>query len=123
MVIRMRHTRAHTRNRRSHHALVAPTVSTCAHCGGETRPHHMCLSCGYYKGRQVLDLATAKAGRDARIKAKHDRIAVDGGVSTPEAAREVVAEAVAEEKTEKVAKKSRATKTGASSKKAKQETA
>ena len=70
----MRHTRAHTANRRSHHALKATNLSTCSHCGASHRPHHMCLSCGYYNGRQVMDLASEKAKRDARIKAKEERI-------------------------------------------------
>lgn len=83
----------------------------------------MCLSCGYYKGRQVLDLATLKTDRAARIKAKQDRMGVDTGVSAPEATREVVADTTKEEKGEEVAKKTRTGKTGASSKKAKQETA
>jgi len=75
----MRHTRAHTANRRSHHALKAANLSTCSHCGEKHRPHHMCLSCGYYNGRQVMDLETQKTKRDARIKAKEDRISADTG--------------------------------------------
>lgn len=39
----------------------------------------MCLSCGYYNGRQVMDLETQKTKRDARIKAKEDRISADTG--------------------------------------------
>ena len=74
MVIRMRHTRAHTKNRRSHHALTAPALATCAHCGAAHRPHHMCLECGFYKGRQVIDLAAKKEAREARLKAKRDAI-------------------------------------------------
>ena len=74
MVIRMRHTRAHTKNRRSHHALTAPTLAVCAHCGSEHRQHHMCLSCGFYKGRQVMDLAAKKQDREDRMRAKRDMI-------------------------------------------------
>lgn len=74
MVIRMRHTRSHTKNRRSHHALTAPALATCAHCGATHRPHHMCLNCGYYNGRQVMDLEAQKQKRDARLKAKRDMI-------------------------------------------------
>lgn len=123
MVIRMRHTRAHTRNRRSHHALTTPAVSTCGHCGAEARPHHMCLSCGYYKGRQVLDLETLKTRRDARIKAKEERLAVDSGIDAPTEVKES-APAV-EEKAEVApkAKRTRSVKTGVSSKKEKQESA
>lgn len=74
MVVRMRHTRSHTGNRRSHHALTAATSVVCSNCGESRRPHHMCLSCGFYNGRQVLDLTAEKEKRDARIKAKHERI-------------------------------------------------
>ncbi len=70
----MRHTRAHTKKRRSHHALSAVELSKCSHCGAMHRPHHMCLECGYYNGRQVMDLASEKVKRDARIKAKEERI-------------------------------------------------
>ncbi len=83
MVIRMRHTRAHTANRRSHHALKAANLSTCAHCSAQHRPHHMCLNCGFYNGRQVMDLTSMKAKRDARIKAKEERIKTDFGVQEP----------------------------------------
>jgi hypothetical protein len=44
----------------------------------------MCLECGYYKGRQVMDLEAEKAKRDARIKAKKERIKVEGTVPAPE---------------------------------------
>lgn len=83
MVIRMRHTRAHTKNRRSHHALKAPNLSTCAHCGAAHRPHHMCLECGYYNGRQVMDLEAEKAKRNARIQAKQERIKAEVGTTSP----------------------------------------
>jgi large subunit ribosomal protein L32 len=83
MVIRMRHTRGHSGNRRSHHALKAVNLSACSHCGKPHRPHHMCLECGYYNGRQIMDLETLKAKRDERIKAKKDRIKLDIGNSTP----------------------------------------
>lgn len=72
MVIRMRHNRSQTKQRRSHHALKAAPLSACSHCGAQHRPHHMCLECGYYNGRQVLDLEAAKAGRAARMAAKRE---------------------------------------------------
>ena len=72
MVIRMRHTRSHTANRRSHHALKAPSMAVCKNCESHHRPHHMCLNCGFYKGRVVLDLAAKKKDRDARITAKNE---------------------------------------------------
>lgn len=74
MVIRMRHTRSHTKNRRSHHALKAPAVAKCDHCGADRRPHHMCLECGYYNGRQVMDLEAKKTARLARRQTKLEAI-------------------------------------------------
>lgn len=74
MVVRMRHTRAHTANRRSHHALKAPTLAVCKNCGASHRPHHMCLECGFYKGRQVMDLKAKKDARTDRLKTKREAI-------------------------------------------------
>lgn len=71
----MRHTRAHTANRRSHHALKAPALATCQNCNATHRPHHMCLECGFYNGRQIIDLAGKKAAREERMKQKREAIA------------------------------------------------
>ena len=72
MVIRMRHTRAHTKNRRSHHALSSPVLVDCLECNAKRQPHHACLDCGFYKGRKVIDLAVKKEARLARLKAKKE---------------------------------------------------
>jgi large subunit ribosomal protein L32 len=36
--------------------LKAPPRSLCAHCGAAKVPHHVCMQCGWYKGREALDL-------------------------------------------------------------------
>ena len=74
----MRHTRAHTANRRSHHALKGPEIAVCKNCGQNHRPHHMCLACGFYNGRQVIDLVAQKDARNERLKAKAERIRLQG---------------------------------------------
>lgn len=84
MVVRMRHTRSHTANRRSHHALKAPAVAVCKNCGANHRPHNMCLECGFYNGRQVMDLAAKKDARTARMNAKREAIKGQSTPSTPE---------------------------------------
>jgi large subunit ribosomal protein L32 len=61
MVVRMRHTRAHTANRRSHHALKAQSLNTCE-CGAVRVSHRACPSCGRYNGRVAVD-HTAKAAK------------------------------------------------------------
>ena len=67
MVVRMRHTRAHTANRRSHHALKEKTLATCE-CGAVRVSHRACSSCGRYRGRVVVDLV-AKTQAKAKKKA------------------------------------------------------
>lgn len=96
MVIRMRHTRAHTANRRSHHALTAPTLATCSNCGSKHRPHHMCLDCGFYKGRMVLDMTSKKKSREERMMAKRDAIRSQQGEVEPEETVPVAEDAKAE---------------------------
>lgn len=106
MVIRMRHTRAHTANRRSHHALKAPTLSTCSNCGAKHRPHHMCQDCGFYKGRLVVDMASKKKAREERLQAKRDMIQAEQAgaeanelaAATPESSADAVEPDVKKEK-------------------------
>jgi len=65
MVVRMRHTRSHTANRRAHHALVAPRLSVCKDCGASHKRHTVCINCGKYRGRVVINTA-AKAEKKAK---------------------------------------------------------
>ena len=68
MVNRMRATRSHRNNRRSHHALDAGRVSKCGNCGAAHKSHSICMSCGWYNGRKVLDLAGKAAAKAERAK-------------------------------------------------------
>lgn len=88
----MRHNRAQTKERRSHHALKAPNLAVCKNCGAHHRPHHMCLECGFYNGRQVVDLAKQKQERQARMQAKRERIRAEAESMTQSEA-EAVSEA------------------------------
>ncbi|MBY0384589.1 50S ribosomal protein L32 [bacterium] len=47
-------TRSKRGKRRSHDALTATTVINCANCGSVVKPHHVCPSCGYYKGKEIV---------------------------------------------------------------------
>ncbi len=55
MTVRMRHTRAHTANRRAHHALKSPVYAT-DKIGGLYMKHRVSLETGMYNGRKVLDV-------------------------------------------------------------------
>lgn len=70
MVVRMRHTRGHTANRRSHHALAATRLSACVKCNTPHVRHRMCENCGTYREHEMVDVV-AKAGKKAaKVKAR-----------------------------------------------------
>ena len=77
MVVRMRATRSHRNNRRSHHALVAPSLAKCE-CGALVRRHQACEQCGKYRGRQVIDIVARAERLSARAKRKAKEIRGSG---------------------------------------------
>ncbi|MBW2036865.1 MAG: 50S ribosomal protein L32 [Deltaproteobacteria bacterium] len=42
-------------NRRSHQGIKLPNLSLCPQCNEPKLPHHVCPSCGHYKGRTVIE--------------------------------------------------------------------
>ena len=72
----MRHTRGKTRMRRSHHAIKPAQISRCSHCAKAVLPHVVCRNCGWYKGRQVVDVL-AKLGKKERKKKEKELQAHD----------------------------------------------
>jgi large subunit ribosomal protein L32 len=61
-----------TRSRRAHHALTPPMLTTCSQCKKPTKPHMACPSCGYYRGRNVLNLQE-KVERDMKKRTKTEK--------------------------------------------------
>ena len=56
MVPKKRGTSSKTRRRRSHHALKGAVLFLCKKCGEAIMPHKMCVRCGYYQERLVVDV-------------------------------------------------------------------
>ena len=83
MVVRMRHTHSATHQRRSHHALEPALLSKCSHCSQAVLPHTLCQNCGYYKGRQVIDVLAKLDKKERKKKEKelhaHEKDAAEKG--------------------------------------------
>ena len=48
------------KRRRSHLALKPKKLVKCSHCGREILSHAVCKHCGYYKGREVVNVLAKK---------------------------------------------------------------
>ena len=70
MVVRMKHTKGKRNRVRSHHALKAARFVLCSHCGKETVPHMVCRNCGYYAGRQIIDVLAKLDKKERKKKEK-----------------------------------------------------
>ena len=70
MVVRMRHTKSHTANRRSHHALKSTSFAKCENCQALKRRHNVCPACGFYRGMKVVDLIKKTEKKQKKAKAK-----------------------------------------------------
>jgi large subunit ribosomal protein L32 len=42
--------------RRAHLAISAPRLEECSHCHEPKLPHRACPNCGYYNGRQAIEV-------------------------------------------------------------------
>ena len=70
MVIRMKHSKGKRNRVRSHHALARQQFSVCSHCHQPTLPHIICQNCGYYRGRQVIDVLAKLDKKERKKKEK-----------------------------------------------------
>lgn len=52
-----RHSKRRTSTRRAHDALAKPVMAECPQCHEPKLPHRVCPHCGFYKGREVVEVA------------------------------------------------------------------
>ncbi|MXY43915.1 MAG: 50S ribosomal protein L32 [Dehalococcoidia bacterium] len=53
-VPKKKHSRSRRGKRAAHQFLTAPTLVDCPECPTKMRPHHVCITCGYYNGREIV---------------------------------------------------------------------
>lgn len=70
---KQRHTSSRRNRRRSHLAMKRSFLTTCPHCGALIPPHTVCPNCGYYRGRQVIDVLAKLDKKKKKEKEKELR--------------------------------------------------
>ena len=100
MSVRMRHTSSHTKNRRSHHALVEGSIVKDKETGNLRLPHRIDEVTGMYRGKLIVperkkELKEEKKRRDRNQK---DNVDVVEGGKEPVHAEKHTAEDMREKK-------------------------
>lgn len=61
-------TSARSGKRRSHLAKKLKTLAICPQCKSPIVPHRVCKDCGFYNGKDVLELEKKAQAKEARRK-------------------------------------------------------
>jgi len=69
-VPRHKHTRASVGQRRMHLFITKAALTTCPKCKKPVLPHIACKNCGYYKGREVINVLAKLTKREQKAKSK-----------------------------------------------------
>jgi len=56
--------------RRMHIHLKSPGLTVCPKCGKPVLAHSVCKVCGYYKGREVIDVLSKLTKKERKSKEK-----------------------------------------------------
>jgi large subunit ribosomal protein L32 len=63
-----RHSKERGRLRRMFYKLEANAMPKCPQCGKKRLPHRVCPHCGYYKGKEVIEIKTPDEKKKEREK-------------------------------------------------------
>ncbi len=69
-VPRHKHTRSSVGQRRMHIFIKPADLTSCPKCGKKIRQHTTCLNCGYYKGREVINVLGKLTKKEKKTKEK-----------------------------------------------------
>lgn len=67
---KQRHTKSKRNRRRSHLAMKKKNLFSCPKCGEPILAHHACAFCGYYNGREVVDVLARLEKKEKKKKEK-----------------------------------------------------
>jgi len=61
-----KHSTARGRKRRTHWKIKVATLTPCPQCKQLKLPHRVCLACGFYAGRQVVEIKVKEKKKKSR---------------------------------------------------------
>ncbi len=76
-----RHTKGKRNRRRSHLALTKTLLFACAKCSKAVLPHYICAYCGFYNGKEVIDVMAKLDKKEKKKRLKED--AADHAARSP----------------------------------------
>jgi len=85
-VPKKRHTKGSRNQRRMHIFIEKPNLLVCSKCGKPVKSHIVCPACGFYKGKEVVDVLSKLDRRQRRAK-EAEMAKVEAGAKN-EAAKE-----------------------------------
>ena len=69
-VPKQRHTKSRRNKRRMHLYIKKSILAVCQKCGKKVVPYTICQNCGYYKGREVIDVLKKLTKKERKAKQK-----------------------------------------------------
>jgi large subunit ribosomal protein L32 len=69
-VPRHKHTRAKVGKTRMHKNIKRVVLNVCAKCGKPTLSHVVCRNCGFYKGKEIINVMADLSRKDKKAKEK-----------------------------------------------------
>ena len=70
-----RHTKGKRNRRRSHLALGKTSLFACTKCGKAVLPHYICAYCGFYNGKEVIDVMAKLDKKEKKKRLKEEATA------------------------------------------------
>jgi len=67
---KQRHTKSRRNRRRAHLRIKRQKLSRCPKCGEPVLAHHVCSFCGYYNGKEVINVLAKLEKKEKKKKQK-----------------------------------------------------